>query len=272
MAKAKQIKHPLSRRSTGSASATNGRPGAAARAGWPTPSRPRARRRRRPRRPAAPTRHDDSSAARGTFGAYALDWIASYQGRTSRGLDEGTRADYRRDLERYAIPYFDKIRRRKLGEIQPRDVRAFITWLGAQRTPPTKRHPKGRKLTQGTITNRVAPLKALLRLRARRRRPALQPRRRRARARGRARRDRLPGRGRAPARAHPARARALPARSSPTTTGAWPSSSWRRRACAGASSASYAARTSTARARGRSCACGARTASGRPATRTPASG
>src|SRR3954454_10720671 len=45
-----------------------------------------------------------TDAARGTFGAYALDWIVSYQGRTSRGLDEGTRADYRRDLERYAIP------------------------------------------------------------------------------------------------------------------------------------------------------------------------
>ena len=103
-----------------------------------------------------------TDAARATFGAYALDWIVSYQGRTSRGLDEGTRADYRRDLERYAIPYFDHIRRRKLGEIQPRDVRAFIQWLGTQCTPPTKRHPRGRKLTQATITNRVAPLKALL--------------------------------------------------------------------------------------------------------------
>src|SRR4051812_27259887 len=103
-----------------------------------------------------------TSTARSSFGEYALEWIAGYQGRTSRGFDEATRADYRRDLERYAIPYFDRIRRRKLGEIQPRDVRAFITWLGAQRTPPTKQHPKGRPLTQGTITNRVAPFKALL--------------------------------------------------------------------------------------------------------------
>ena len=41
-------------------------------------------------------------------------------------------------------------------------MRAFVQWLGQQRTPPTKRHPKGRALSQGTITNRVAPLKALL--------------------------------------------------------------------------------------------------------------
>src|SRR3954468_16938695 len=70
------------------------------------------------------------TGARSTFGAYALEWIGGYQGRTSRGLDEGTRADYRRDLERYAVPYFDRIRRRKLGEVQPRDVRAFVQWLG----------------------------------------------------------------------------------------------------------------------------------------------
>ena len=103
-----------------------------------------------------------SNAARGMFGVYALEWIDTYRGRTSRGFDDATRADYRRDLERYAIPYFDKIRRRKLGEIQPRDMRAFVQWLGTQRTPTTKRHPKGRVLSQSTITNRVAPFKALL--------------------------------------------------------------------------------------------------------------
>src|SRR4051794_5478812 len=105
---------------------------------------------------------DRRAASRQSFGVYALEWIASYRGRTSRGFDQGTRDGYRRALERYAIPYFDKIRRRKVGEIEPRDVRAFAEWLAGQTTPPTKTHPKGRPLAQGTIRNAMAPVKALL--------------------------------------------------------------------------------------------------------------
>jgi integrase len=105
---------------------------------------------------------DRRAASRQSFGAYALEWIAIYRGRTKRGFDAGTRDGYRRALERYAIPYFDKVRRRKIGDIEPRDVRAFADWLAEQRTPATKRHPEGRPLAQGTIRNAMAPVKALL--------------------------------------------------------------------------------------------------------------
>src|SRR3954451_9188148 len=57
---------------------------------------------------------DRRAASRQSFGAYALEWIVSYRGRTSRGFDQGTRDGYKRALERYAIPYFDTRRRRKI--------------------------------------------------------------------------------------------------------------------------------------------------------------
>jgi hypothetical protein len=34
-----------------------------------------------------------------TFERYALEWIDTYQGRTSRGVDAGTREEYRRSLK-----------------------------------------------------------------------------------------------------------------------------------------------------------------------------
>src|SRR5436190_3598291 len=43
-----------------------------------------------------------------TFSEYAPEWIASYTGRTSRGIRPETLADYRSDLERIAIPFFGR--------------------------------------------------------------------------------------------------------------------------------------------------------------------
>src|SRR5262245_17007793 len=45
-----------------------------------------------------------------TFAEYANEWIDTYAGRTSRGFREGTRDDYRRTLERDAIPFFGRMR------------------------------------------------------------------------------------------------------------------------------------------------------------------
>lgn len=69
---------------------------------------------------------DRKPASRVPFEDYARQWIVSYRGRTSRGLSERTRDTYRRDLERWAIPYF---RGTRLDEIEPPDVRAFIGHL-----------------------------------------------------------------------------------------------------------------------------------------------
>lgn len=71
----------------------------------------------------------DHPHARLSFAVYALDWIDRYPGRGRRGFREQTRRDYRRDLERYAIPFFDGQLRRSLVQITPRDVARFIGWL-----------------------------------------------------------------------------------------------------------------------------------------------
>lgn len=91
------------------------------------------------------------------FGEYARDWIEHYQGRTSRGFRESTRSSYRQILEDRLILYFDGVRRLRLAEIQPRDVKACVRWLVEQRDPRT-----GRLLSKSTIRQHIAVLRALM--------------------------------------------------------------------------------------------------------------
>ena len=65
-------------------------------------------------------------ALRVGFEQYANEWIETYRGRTRRGLARSTRADYRRSLELYAIPYFAGTR---MAEIAPRDIRGYVDHL-----------------------------------------------------------------------------------------------------------------------------------------------
>jgi integrase len=58
--------------------------------------------------------------------AYASEWIDTYRGRTRRGLTRSTRADYRRTLVLYAIPFFARTR---VADITPRDIRAYVDHL-----------------------------------------------------------------------------------------------------------------------------------------------
>jgi integrase len=81
------------------------------------------------------------------FGDYALQWVESYVGRTSRGIRPATRDDYRRRLEADAIPFFGRMR---LAEIEPGDLRAFVTHVGK------------RGVAQNTVRLSVAPVRALL--------------------------------------------------------------------------------------------------------------
>jgi integrase len=85
--------------------------------------------------------------SRMTFAEYAGEWIESYQGRTSRGIREGTRDDYRSTIERDAVPFFGRMR---LGEIEPRDVKRY----GA--------HVANRGVSANTVRLALAPVKALL--------------------------------------------------------------------------------------------------------------
>ena len=84
--------------------------------------------------------------SRVSFADHARDWIGSYQGRTARGLRDETREDYRVRLERDAIPFFG---RRRLAEIEPRDVKRFAA------------HVASRGVGPNTVRLAVAPVKAL---------------------------------------------------------------------------------------------------------------
>lgn len=60
---------------------------------------------------------------------YATEWIDRYQGQGRQGFRETTRQDYRRDLERYVLPFFDGSLRRRVDQVTPVDVAAFVGWL-----------------------------------------------------------------------------------------------------------------------------------------------
>ena len=62
---------------------------------------------------------------RQTFAEYAPKWIETYQGK-GRGFRERTRDDYRRDLERYVIPFLGN---RRITAIRREHIREFVAWL-----------------------------------------------------------------------------------------------------------------------------------------------
>ncbi len=81
-----------------------------------------------------------------TFAEYAGGWVETYQGRTARGIRPATLADYRKQIERYATPFFGQLR---LAEIEPRDVKLFAKSVS------------DRGVGRNTVRLAVAPLRAL---------------------------------------------------------------------------------------------------------------
>ena len=111
-----------------------------------------ARRLRRQRQTAV----DDGSytpQTRERFAEYARQWIDRYQGNGRRGFTEDTRHDYRRDLDRYAIPYLGRLR---LEQITPRHVAEFIAWLCDEQR-------QEQRLADATVRRILAPVRACLR-------------------------------------------------------------------------------------------------------------
>lgn len=72
-------------------------------------------------------------ASRIKLADYAREWVGRYQGRGRRGFRENTRDEYRRDLAAYVLPYLDGKLRRRVEQVTPRDVAAFIGWLCDER-------------------------------------------------------------------------------------------------------------------------------------------
>jgi integrase len=66
---------------------------------------------------------DSRPVDRTHFGDYFPKWIENYSGRTQRGFSETTRPEYRRPIEKFAVPVWGKW---KLSAIEPRDVRELF--------------------------------------------------------------------------------------------------------------------------------------------------
>lgn len=91
-----------------------------------------------------------------SFGDYAARWIATYEGRTARGIRAGTLRDYRRALGldddgnpngSGAVGYFGRM---PLGAIRAQDVKGYAAQVAA------------RGVARNTVRLAVAPVKALL--------------------------------------------------------------------------------------------------------------
>jgi integrase len=91
--------------------------------------------------------------SRVTFRDFATEWVERYQGRGRRGFRDSTRDDYRRQLDQYAFKFFPE--RTRLTEITPSGVAAFVGWL-------CDASKQGRELSDSTVRNLMAPVRACL--------------------------------------------------------------------------------------------------------------
>jgi integrase len=82
-----------------------------------------------------------------TFADYAGEWLATYSGRTSRGIRPETLDSYRDHIEREALPFFGRMH---LAAIEPRDVKRYAAMLAE------------RGLSPGSVRRALAPIRALL--------------------------------------------------------------------------------------------------------------
>jgi integrase len=95
--------------------------------------------------------------SRVTFAEYAAQWLDTYNGRTRRGVRPATLRDYRRVIEDHAVPFFG---RKRLAEIEPRDVKAYLVKMAA-RTVPGGQGAPARPVSAGTVRLALAPIRAL---------------------------------------------------------------------------------------------------------------
>ena len=82
--------------------------------------------------------NDRQPVERTLFKDYATKWLDSYVGRTSQPISETTRAQYRDAIKRKALPYFNA---KRLGDIRPSDIRAYIDHLGRDLEPGSETWP-----------------------------------------------------------------------------------------------------------------------------------
>jgi integrase len=93
--------------------------------------------------------HEQSRLA---FHKYAIEWVERYQGRGRRGFRENTRAEYRRDLEHYALTFCGP--RERMTDITPRRVAEFVAWCCKQPTPG------GKPLSDASVRRILSPVRS----------------------------------------------------------------------------------------------------------------
>jgi integrase len=98
-------------------------------------------------------RGEHTERSRMTLHAYAREWIERYLGKGRGGFREGTRDEYRRQLDQYVFRHFPD--GAKLTEITPSKVAGFVAWLCDEQA-------QGRALSDATVRNIMAPLRACL--------------------------------------------------------------------------------------------------------------
>ena len=79
-----------------------------------------------------------------TLHEYAREWIGRYQGNGQHAIRESTRAEYKRQLEQYALAYFPK--RLRMTELTPRKASEFAQWLRTQTRPAPTKEDKDRRV------------------------------------------------------------------------------------------------------------------------------
>lgn len=89
---------------------------------------------------------DRRPASREPFEDHARAWLDGFGGRTEQGISPGGLADYRRSIERFAIPFFA---RERIGDIEPAEVRRFV------------RHLEEKGLAPATVRKYLQPLRSL---------------------------------------------------------------------------------------------------------------
>jgi hypothetical protein len=90
---------------------------------------------------------DRRPPSRDLFEDYALAWVGSYAGRTSRGFEETTRVEYRRALEARAIPHFGRWRLDEIGGARRARVLRAPPGGGRERS----RRPQGEGAALGAV-------------------------------------------------------------------------------------------------------------------------
>ena len=91
-------------------------------------------------------RGDYREESRLTFAEYASQWLDTYHGRTDRGIRPATLADYRRTMERDAIPFLGRLR---LREVEPRHIKQYRERVASRGVSPN------------TVRLALAPVRAL---------------------------------------------------------------------------------------------------------------